>query len=570
MTAAALWYLLRTTARNRLRRQIARVRNPRYALAFVLGLVYFWFVFLRPGAPRPPDGDPITGSVMPALLAIIFVLVIAYSWIFGADRTSLAFSPAEVAMLFPAPVSRRALIVYKLARTQLTILISTMFWVILTRRGVGPLPGIFRAVALWTVFSTLSMHRLGIALLRSGMTEFGAGGARRSVPAVTVIVVILATIGAGLWGTRGALQAAPDASALVRTVLAAFEAPPAGIALLPFTLLFAPFFTTTVVAWGTAMVPALVILGLNTWWVLRSDAAFEEVAAEASAKQAKRLADFRARRTVGGVVTSKSAKRTIALRPTGPPAVAILWKNTIWLLRTGQLRGLLLPAGLAAVATIIFGRNGGQFGTIIGSVSVVFALMLLLFGPIIMRNDLRSDLLHLPMLKTLPLAGRDVVLVQILSGASVIAVAQLLLVWIGGFAFSLSAEARKVPAEALFAAMIAAPALLLVLTGAMFALHNGAALLFPGWVRLGEHAPGGIEAMGQMMMMSVAMLLSMTLLLMVPVLGGAIAWFAFRAELGTAVLAAMLVTAALLAAELFPLIAGLGRAFDRVEPTQVV
>ena len=60
-------------------------------------------------------------------------------------------------MLFPAPISRRALIVFKLARTQLTILISTVFWVILTRGGVGPLPGVFRAITLWTVFSTLSI-----------------------------------------------------------------------------------------------------------------------------------------------------------------------------------------------------------------------------------------------------------------------------------------------------------------------------------------------------------------------------------------------------------------------------
>ena len=46
----ALLYLTRTTIRNRLAVQARRLRQPRYALALVLGAVYFWIVLLRPAS----------------------------------------------------------------------------------------------------------------------------------------------------------------------------------------------------------------------------------------------------------------------------------------------------------------------------------------------------------------------------------------------------------------------------------------------------------------------------------------------------------------------------------------
>ncbi len=55
----------------------------------------------------------------------------------------------------------------------------------------------------------------------------------------------------------------------------------------------------------------------------------------------------------------------------------------------------------------------------------------MLFGPMTMRNDLRSDLARLPILKTLPLAGRKIVLAEILSSALPVALTQYLYVLCG-------------------------------------------------------------------------------------------------------------------------------------------
>ena len=186
-----------------------------------------------------------------------------------------------------------------------------------------------------------------------------------------------------------------------------------------------------------------------------------------------------------------------------------------------------------------------------------------------MRNDLRSDLLHLPMLKTLPIPGRDVVLAQVMSGALSLVVSQVLLVGVAYAALTLTPGSSPVPAQVLVAGAIAAPALLLALNAANFTLHNGAALLFPGWVKLGEHGPGGIEATGQMMLTTVATLLGLVLLLVVPAAAGSVGYLAFSAELGTGVLVGLLIASAVLAAETWLMVSGLGRAFETVEPTQI-
>jgi hypothetical protein len=220
-------------------------------------------------------------------------------------------------------------------------------------------------------------------------------------------------------------------------------------------------------------------------------------------------------------------------------------------------------------ATLVFAADDRKFGIIFAVLCGVFVALLLLFGPMTMRNDLRSDLLHLPMLKTLPIPGRDVVLAQVISGSLSLAISQVLLAGIAYLALTLAPGASPVPAQVLLACALAAPVFLVALNAANFTLHNGAALLFPSWVKLGEHGPGGFEATGQMMLTSLATLLGLELLLVLPALAGGIGYLVFSSEMGTGVLVGLLVASAILAAETWLMISGLGRAFEKVEPSQV-
>jgi hypothetical protein len=64
--------------------------------------------------------------VFGAILPIFLLAYIAYLWVVGTDKAALAFTEAEVSLLFTAPVSRRGLIVYKLVRAQVAVLTTSV------------------------------------------------------------------------------------------------------------------------------------------------------------------------------------------------------------------------------------------------------------------------------------------------------------------------------------------------------------------------------------------------------------------------------------------------------------
>ncbi len=166
-----------------------KIREPRYLIGLVLGGAYLWFFLIH--YPSSSGGNP-SGIFLSAggrVLATTAIFVMTLSaWVFGGDRMALAFSPAEVAFLFPAPLSRRALVGYKLFRAQFAILFNTFVWVLLLRRG-GPLPVVLRALGMWMLFTTLNFHRLVAALVRSSIDEHRAHGARRHWGSIAVFAL---------------------------------------------------------------------------------------------------------------------------------------------------------------------------------------------------------------------------------------------------------------------------------------------------------------------------------------------------------------------------------------------
>lgn len=569
----ALWYLVAESTRGQWRSRIARLRSPRYALALVLGLAYFWFLYFRPqpSTPRGPHaGDPSAGffSVLGTAAPLLIVLYTAWTWIFGGDRTALAFSEAEVSLLFPAPLSRRALIGYKLLQAQLPVFFTACLWVVLMRRSFGSMSPALRIVGVYFMLTTLNLHRLAAALVSANAREHGARGARRTLLALVVFALVFGSIAWALWSAHGAFDGGMEDG--VRAALAALRAPPASVAMYPFTAIFAPMFAATTSEWWQAIGPAVVLLALHVWWVLRTDAAFEESAVEASVALAKRIAARRSRQ--GGATTLPSSTgvgRTLPLAPVGAPAVAIVWKNLLWLMRSGTLRALLIPSAVAVVLLVVLRGQPDILAIMLIALGSVTAVALLLFGPITLRNDLRSDLLHLPLLKTLPLRGHHVVLAQVASGAIPVAAAQYLTALVAVVGLYGTPMAAKWSNSVVVGGVVAAPLLLLGLNGTTFLIHNALALLFPGWVKLGEHGAGGIEAMGQSLLTMMVVVLCLALAVLLPAATSAALFFALRGHLVVAVAVAGAAAGVVLGAQCYGLIALLGGAFERVEPQQV-
>src|SRR6185369_1991614 len=103
----AFLYLVWTSGRNRFLALIRRVRSPRYAIALVVGGLYVWAFLLRPmnsGMIAPA----LLGQSTETIVVLLAVITLMGSWVFGSDATALAFTQAEVSILFPAPLTRRS------------------------------------------------------------------------------------------------------------------------------------------------------------------------------------------------------------------------------------------------------------------------------------------------------------------------------------------------------------------------------------------------------------------------------------------------------------------------------
>lgn len=561
----AFAYLVLTTGRNRLRWQVQRLRNVRYALALLAGLAYVWWFLIRPAG-----GTEVSHLLLgppSEMLVTVFVLVTAMgTWTFGGDKRALAFTEAEVSLLFPAPLSRTALVGYRLARSQFTIVVNTLIWVVLLRRGGTMLPLPLRAISIWLMFSTLNLHRLGAALVRASWREHGRAAARRHLGSSLVFAGASLAIAVALLLGYSRLAAAASPGAFLTAFATLLTTPPANVALYPFHLVVAPTFAHSVAEWSAEILPALLVLALHVWWVLRTDVAFEEAAIEASAERAQRLDALRSRRA--GVIKVPPARQRIwPLASRGWPAMAIVWKNFICLRRTSQMRYFIAPALGAALVGILV-SSGDGIGVIIAHCALAIAGTLLVFGTRIIRNDLRHDMLHLPVLKSLPLRGSDVVLTEVISAAVPLAAAQVVLLMVAYAGFATSA-APPLPRAAMLVLLALAPLVLLVLNLVFVTIHNGTAVLFPAWTRLGTIVGGGVEALGQNVVVLAVTLAVLAIALVIPgITAYAILASARRLNAGLAM--ALVSGSALLALETAAAIRGLGVAFERVEPREAI
>ncbi|MGH7536668.1 MAG: putative ABC exporter domain-containing protein, partial [Gemmatimonadales bacterium] len=99
---------------------------------------------------------------------------------------------------------------------------------------------------------------------------------------------------------------------------------------------------------------------------------------------------------------------------------------------------------------------------------------------------------------------------------------------------------------------------------------NGAAILYPAWVHLGSGRPGGIEALGQNMLMLVAFgALLATVLLPAAAIGGGVFLLLRPSIAGWAVGPGMVLGLAVLAFECGLIVNWLGGVFERTDPAEI-
>ena len=569
----ALRYLLWHSARNRLRGQLARLKRPRYLLAVLAGALYFGTLLFNSQMPSPLSGS--TSSALGQLIytAVIFV-TIASGWVLGSDRPALVFSEAEVQLLFPAPLKRAALVRYKVAQAQIVVLFSVLIWVILLRRGGTTLPFWMRAISLWIILSTMYLHRVGASLVRTSAVSHGSRGARANlIPIVVVATTVLIvgwTVVRAIPSVRAAMLLGEGGEALARLT----TSQPLAAILFPFHLLVAPLFADSSRHWLVAVLPAFALMALHYPWVTHTDAAFEEAVADAAAKRARAMAATRnPRRRSVAIAEGAVPKPWFALAPTGHPAIAIIWKNVLAYTRALRLTTLaLLVCGVLVIGTAVYSEVGdwSELASIGEMLCAIPLIMLIILGPGFVRADLRQDLLQLDQLRSYPLRGSTIVAAEIASTAVILTAMQYLLLAFAASLASFDSHAPVPIAPAVLIALVALP----TLNAISLTVANGAALLFPGWVRLGDGRAAGIEAMGQNVLAILVSLIVTLLAMFLPLVVATLVASGVSAAASRSLNAWAFVPAAPIGAlvafgELWLVIKWLGRAFARTDLAQI-
>jgi hypothetical protein len=573
---SALLYLQYHTSRNRLVSRFKRLKQPKYLVGAIVGGLYFYFYFFR-YLFRGFGGRPVVNiAVSPehrllfeSLGALVLFVIVLLAWIIPHERAALTFTEAEVAFLFPAPITRRTLIHFKLLRSQLGIFFTTLLFTLFSRRFGGN--AWIHAFGWWLILSTLNLHFLGSSFARTMLLDRGVSNWLRRLLVFGLAVAMAASV--WVWAKRtlpapGAADTA-NLNAILDYVQRVLTAGPALYLLYPFRLVVRPFLAQDATAFFAVLAPGLLLFLLHYLWVIYSDVAFEEASVEASQKLATRIAAVRAGNWQGAKKNQKAKRPWFKLAATGPSATALFWKNLIGVGQVLSVRLWITIVVVVAIFGFVLAGNAQSHGlSIIVAFFVAIALgYSLLLGPQVLRLDFRNDLPLADILKTYPMRGWQIALGEILAPVAVLAVCQWLLLLVGaGLLFYL-----PVKQEALFLAIALGAAILLpVLDLLLLLIPNAAVLLFPSWIQTGKDSPRGIEATGQRLIFALGQLLVL-LLALLPAAGAFVGVFFllnFAFGPAAAVPLASLAATIILAVEAGFGMMLLGKLFDRFDVTE--
>jgi ABC-2 type transport system permease protein len=578
---SALLYLQYHSIKNRTLMRLKRLRRPKYLVGGIVGAVYFYFYFFRyllgrsgPRAALPAAGSPDPG-LYESIGACLFFIAVLLAWVVPHERAALAFTEAEVAFLFPAPISRRGLIHFKLLRSQTAILFTTFFLMLVTNRFGGKFW--FHAAGWWIILSTLNLHVLGCSFARTMLLDRGITNWQRRLGIGGLLTVFAVAVIA--WGRRTFPGLAPgqlDPSSGPTEMMVHLQdyfhhllvAGPVPYLLFPFRLVIRPYLAPNVGAFIIALIPALLILAAHYWWVLHSNVAFEEASVEASRKLAEKIAAVRSGNWQAANQKVKVRRPPFVLCPTGPPVVALMWKNIISAGQAFSLRTWIMLAILGTVLCLMVSQTAGASGLVpaLGMAVGVLLIWSLFLGPQFLRQDFRQDLPLADVLKMYPLPGWQIVLGELLGPALILTSIQWLLV-VAGVIFCSRSQLPLLTGWASFAfgfsIAVIAPTINLI----TLQIPNAAVLLFPAWFQSGKDGPQGIEATGQRIIFVLGQLIVFILALIPAVLAFSLVFFVMKVLLTVTVAIpfASVAAALILTGEASLGLLLLGRVFDRLD-----
>ena len=551
----ALLYLRLTSLRNVVRSRLLRLRQPKYLVGAVAGAAYCWFFLFQRGGPGSP------ASVINLLLgegrmeyfaAGVFTFFLLVTWITPGEKPGLAFTEAEIAFLFPAPLARRQLIHYKLINGLLMSLFGAVFFTLVSSGGRGNWLGILRQLGAWgAINSILSLHTTAATLTITRLSAAGYGPRRRRLLILGLLLVA---------GATGAYFVNRDGWASLQGLL------------WPARLAVRPFLADSLGQYLVALVPAMGLVALHYFWCHRMETPFEEASIAQAQKIGERITRMRAGKGVSFGGKAKARREPFRLGERLSPEFAFLWKN---LLAAPAYLNRKVFLGTAAV--IYFGMTwlshqssfaGSRFAGGFAFTALVLLVYVLIFGPQFARNDLRGDLGNTDVLKAYPLPGWRIVLGGLL--APILALTAVTWLLLFAAALGLTPPAGQelwFTGQFKFASAVALALIMPTLCAVQLLVPNAATLLFPAWFQATRSVGGGMDVMGQRMIFMAGQMIFLILAIAPAVILAAATIFLTQWFLGlpAAVLLAVLPVMAVFVGEVWLGIWWLGPKFERID-----
>ncbi|MDP9362324.1 MAG: hypothetical protein M3P29_12850 [Acidobacteriota bacterium] len=476
------------TFKNRIVRRVRRLREPRYLIGAIAGAAYFWFFVFR----RAHNSGHVlirNLSFKPVIVdvaSVVVLLMMITAWALPADSGGLEFSDAEIAFLFPAPLRRRDLLLYKILRAQPQAIFTALIMTI-----IGARQGYF--VGTWIAFSVMAIYFMLVSLGRARLRLAHAGFLPRLAGVALILGGLYTIVRSQLHDVVLPTSAGPP----LPMVDVIFHKPViAGILFVP--RLFA----------SAALPPTLAILAMSSLAVAALGVAFFFIAAalnvsflEASIGESQRRAARQERRhsqRVGSFVMFRRAPALFRLRETGPVEVAIIWKNLIALMRNSIAWVVIFAMMIAAMLGMALWTHEATGYLTIGSLLLFMAGFFPLLGPTIFANDLRLDMPRLEVLKSYPISGERLVAAEIAAPLAVISILEMIFATSASALIAMSAQTNGYLRFAGTPQFIVTILLLtLPVCAIQLIIRNAVPVLFPAWAVRSKDEPRGFVMMGQ-------------------------------------------------------------------------
>lgn len=408
-----LWAVLVLRQRAAVRGLGRWVRTPRGALSalVVAGLGVLWLasvVLVGPEVGRVAvRGTGVLEGLAPLSLAVVALVQVLAT----PEEDALAFHPADVHLIFPAPVGRRDLLKLKLLSLVLVAVPPGLLLGLLAG-SAAPNPvgavlavvGVLSLMGTATVFVALLRRRLGLRLGRAGALALGA--------------LLL-----GVGGTAVAAALPDDVGVLVG--LARVTSHPVAVGLLlPFVAagrMAGAVDLPSLLAWSAALYG---VLGLVVTATLALDVDWVEDAVAGTARLQGALERVRQ----GGLTGLGGVRRTTVPLPPHLGGIGTLaWRGLVGAVRRS---GVLVAVGLTSALFLgvllplsrLLAEEYGD-AAVIGQAAVVLPLASMLL-PQLLRVDLRADLDRLDGLRALPIRPIVVVVAAVVPAVVLVVVVQ--------------------------------------------------------------------------------------------------------------------------------------------------